>query len=292
MRTYYIYKATNKINGKSYIGQTIDYHTRIWQHRRCYEKEDCKFHDAIKKHGFDNFEWTVLETCQDEEEAIRLEKYYIEKFDSYRNGYNMNQGGVGGHNARAVVCLTLDGKFVKRYDSAGDAEKIDGFCNSDVLLSCKNSGRTCRKHIFMFEDEYKRYGARKYEKPEKQCMKSVIQCDKNGNLINKFKSVQEAAEKTGIRRSTISGAITGVYKSAGGFIFVYEKDFPIEDLSKYIKLKKGRKIAQVDIKSGKTIKVFDRISEAGKELGVNYKAIHKVLDKDNRTAYGYKWISQ
>ena len=52
MRTYYIYKATNKINGKSYIGQTVDYKTRLWQHRRCYEKEDCKFHDAIREFGF------------------------------------------------------------------------------------------------------------------------------------------------------------------------------------------------------------------------------------------------
>ena len=60
MRTYYIYKATNKVNGKSYIGQTVDYRRRLWQHRRCYEKEDCKFHDAIKEFGFDNFECEII----------------------------------------------------------------------------------------------------------------------------------------------------------------------------------------------------------------------------------------
>ena len=57
MRTYYIYKATNKINGKSYVGQTCDFHSRVWQHQRCYEKEDCDFHRAIKEFGFDNFSW-------------------------------------------------------------------------------------------------------------------------------------------------------------------------------------------------------------------------------------------
>ena len=60
----------------------------------------------------------------------------------------------------------------------------------------------------------------------------------------------------------------------------------------YTKLKKGRKIAQIDIKTNKVVKEYDRISDAGKALGVNYKVIHKVVDKPDRTAYGYKWISQ
>jgi hypothetical protein len=73
---------------------------------------------------------------------------------------------------------------------------------------------------------------------------------------------------------------------------VYENEFPIKDLSIYKIERKGRKIAQVNAKSGEIIKLFDRISDAGKELGVNYKSIHKVLDMPNRTAFGYKWISQ
>lgn len=44
--------------------------------------------------------------------------------------------------------------------------------------------------------------------------------------------------------------------------------------------------------TNKVVKEYDRISDAGKALGVNYKAIHKVVDKPDRTAYGYKWISQ
>lgn len=292
MRTYYIYKATNKINGKSYIGKTVDYQSRLWQHKRCYEKEKCKFHDAIQEFGFENFEWCILEICNDDKKADFLEKHYIEKYNSYRDGYNMNKGGVGGHNSRAVVCLSLDGSFIKRYDSAGDAEKEDGFYNSDVLLSCKSDHRTCKNHIFMFEDEYQKYGAKLYKKPKPQNMKRVIQCNKSGNLINKFNSVNEASERTGIRRSAISGSITGTYKSAGGYIFVYENDFPIKDLSKYQQKKKGRKIAQIDKNSGEIVKLFDRISDAGRELGVNYKAIHSVLDVKDRTAYGYKWVSQ
>ena len=293
MRTYYIYKATNKINGKSYVGQTCDFHSRVWQHQRCYEKEDCDFHRAIKEFGFDNFSWEIIETCESEDRACELEKYYIEKFNTYRDGYNMTKGGKGApyHNARAVVLLTLDGQYIKRYDSAMDAE-IDGFHNADVLLNCKGKRRQTKGYMFMFEDEYESNGAKTYRKPEPNGMRSVIQCDMEGNFIQKFKSLQEAARITGTNRTTISGVLSNTYKSANGYIFVYEEDFPIKDLSIYKKRKKGRKIAQVDAKSGEIIRVFDRISEAGEYLGVNYKAIHKVIDKEGRTAYGYKWISQ
>ena len=293
MKTYYIYKATNKINGKSYIGQTCDFKSRVWQHMRCYEKEDCTFHRALQKYGEENFTWEVLETCNTREESLRLERYYIEFFDTYHNGYNENRGGVGGHNARSVVMLTVDGKFVKRYDSACDAQK-DGFHDSDVLLCCKSTSRKqlCKGYMFMFEDEYLKNGARKYIKPLAINTKSVIQCDMDGNFIAKFRSVNEAAEKTGAYRPTISMVLCKKYKSANGFIFVYENEFPIKDLSIYKVERKGRKIAQVNAKSGEIIKLFDRISDAGKELGVNYKSIHKVLDMPNRTAYGYKWISQ
>lgn len=291
MRTYYIYKATNKVNGKSYIGQTCDLKTRIWQHWRCYEKEDCLFHRAIQKYGKENFEWEVLETCTEKEKATLLEKRYIAMYNTFHSGYNENKGGVGGHNARAVVCLEKDGKFVKRYDSASDAEK-DGFCNSDVLISCKDKKRLCKKHQFMFEDDYIKYGGRIYEKPKPSSMRSIIQCDMDGNFIAKYESVKKAAEETGANRTTISGVLTKTYKSANGFIFVHEEDFPIKDLSIYKKKKKGRKVAQVDANTGKIIKVFDRISEAGEELGVCYKAIQRVVDENERTAYGYKWISQ
>ena len=205
----------------------------------------------------------------------------------------MTKGGKGApyHNARAVVLLTLDGQYIKRYDSAMDAE-IDGFHNADVLLNCKGKRRQTKGYMFMFEDEYESNGAKAYRKPKPNGMRSIIQCDMEGNFIQKFKSLQEAARITGTNRTTISGVLSNTYKSANGYIFVYEEDFPIKDLSIYKKRKKGRKIAQVDAKSGEIIRVFDRISEAGEYLGVNYKAIHKVIDKEGRTAYGYKWISQ
>lgn len=291
MRTYYIYRATNKITQESYIGQTSNFRNRKWQHERCYEKEKCKFHDAIEKYGTNNFEWEILETCNTRKKALKLEKNYITLYDTYHSGYNENKGGVGGYNSIPVICLAKDGTFIKKYDSATEAEK-DGFCTSSVLTSCRSETRTDHGYIFMYEKDFQRYGSRKYTPPESTSMRSIIQCDNNGNFIQKFKSVQEASEVTGANRTTISGVLSKTYKSANGFIFVYEEDFPIKDLSDYQKRKKGRKVAQVNPDTGEILKVFNRISDAGKELGVCYKGIHKVIDKPDRTAFGYKWISQ
>lgn len=77
MRTYYIYRATNKITQESYIGQTSNFRNRKWQHERCYKKEKCKFHDAIEKYGTNNFEWEILETCDTRKKALKLERNYI-----------------------------------------------------------------------------------------------------------------------------------------------------------------------------------------------------------------------
>lgn len=294
MRTYYIYKVTNTINGKIYIGKTSQFKERKWQHERCYEKEDCRFHRAIKYYGKEKFNWEIIDEANSLEEAYELEKKYIKEFNSYHpNGYNMTKGGAGGSmwNARPVVRLTLDGEFVKRYDSAGEA-KTDGFHGSDVLLVCKGVNHSCKGYLFMFEDEYNECGARKYQPPKQKETAPIIQCDLNGNFIKEFPGATKASEETGACRTTISGVLTGHYKSANGFIFVYKDDFPIKDIEKYRHKKKGRKIVQINPETNEVIKVFDQIAKAGKELNVSYKAIHKVVDKPNRTAYGFKWISQ
>lgn len=293
MRTYYIYKATNKINGKIYIGQTVDFEKRKKEHELDRRNKNSIFHRAIDKYGIENFEWEIIDSFNSKYGSDYLERFYIELYKSYKpNGYNMTKGGDGGSmwNARPVVSFLLDGTFVKRYDSAEGA-RTDGFCGSDVLVSCKNPNRTTKGHVFMFEDDYKENGFRGYKKPDSVNMKAVIQCDKKGNFINRFKSIREASGKTGANRTTISGALTGTYKFANGFIFVYEEDFPIKDMSKYVVRKKGRRVAQVDVESGLILKIYDRIADAGRELCVSYKAIHKVVDLEGRTAYGYKWIS-
>ena len=94
-----IYQATNKINGKYYIGKTIrTLKERKWRHYYdTFKKESqCYFHRAIRKYGKENFEWKVICKCNNEKELNETEIYYIKKLNSSEeNGYNLTQGGDG-----------------------------------------------------------------------------------------------------------------------------------------------------------------------------------------------------
>ena len=90
-----IYKATNKIDGKCYIGQTI-HSLKRRKTDHLWSKDNCYFHNAIQKYGWNNFEWKVIEECSSEEELNEMEFHYIKQYNSFRpNGYNLTMGGRG-----------------------------------------------------------------------------------------------------------------------------------------------------------------------------------------------------
>ena len=87
-----IYKVTNKINGKVYIGQSVDIGRRWRQHMTA--EDDIYFHKAIQKYGVENFEWEVIEQCK-KKDLDEREIYWIEYYDSFNKGYNCTRGGDG-----------------------------------------------------------------------------------------------------------------------------------------------------------------------------------------------------
>lgn len=90
----YIYKITNKINGKVYIGQTINLNDRWKHYRNLHCKSQPKIYNALKKYGVDSFLFTVIDDAQDIETLNFLEEIYIACFDSIETGYNSRPGGL------------------------------------------------------------------------------------------------------------------------------------------------------------------------------------------------------
>lgn len=103
-----IYKITNLLNGKSYIGQSKNIENRWRNHRWRYkykEREHLFLYQAMRRYGIENFSFEVLEECN-EEDLDALEIKYIEQYRSFPDGYNMTGGG-NGHRGRP---MTPEGK--------------------------------------------------------------------------------------------------------------------------------------------------------------------------------------
>lgn len=99
----FIYKITNKVNGKVYIGQTR-YTVEFRWRQHIHKKDNTHFHNAIRKYGVDNFIVETLEEC-DYKDLNSKEIFYIAKYDSFKKGYNSTLGGDGNR------ILILDDKY-------------------------------------------------------------------------------------------------------------------------------------------------------------------------------------
>lgn len=100
-----IYKITNKINKKSYIGQSIDITTR-WRRHKNYPIENSKYplYKAFQKYGIENFDFEIIEECPIAD-LDKKEIFYIQKFNAFYNGYNQTQGGSGTRGFEIKISL-------------------------------------------------------------------------------------------------------------------------------------------------------------------------------------------
>ena len=102
MGIYSIYKATNVITGKHYIGFTSrPLEERKRQHINSSKRIKSKFYASANKHGWDNFEWSIIYQSKENVRPLKshilaeMEPYFIVEYDSYYNGYNSTKGGEG-----------------------------------------------------------------------------------------------------------------------------------------------------------------------------------------------------
>lgn len=99
MKIYEIYKVTNTITNKIYIGYTsIGIENRLHKHNtNALSGGQTKFYNSIRKYGIDKFYWIVIDSSDNEKDIQEKEKFWINYYDSFNNGYNMTLGGDGGN---------------------------------------------------------------------------------------------------------------------------------------------------------------------------------------------------
>lgn len=170
----YIYKIQNLINGNVYIGQTVKpVEKRFQQHRNNYDKpyfSQLILYKAFKKYGLNNFSFEALEKV-DNDKLDEREKYWIDYYDSYKNGYNMTLGGRSVELYKWDLQEILDLYYLHK--SARKVAEIIGCDHStiDHLLNTNNVPR--------------------YSRGEQ--LNKIVCLEKQGK-VEKFNSTREAAQ--------------------------------------------------------------------------------------------------
>ena len=203
----YIYKITNSINQKSYIGKTVQTIEKRWKE---HIKDSRKYvnrplYRAFNKYGIENFSIDLIEEV-DIRELSNKEIYWIEYYHTYSNGYNATLGGDG----KILYDYDLIAQLIQNGLTSKEISKEIG-CSLDIIHLVANKYNLSINSVNLFT----------------QKSKKVQQYDKYGILINEFNSYAEAARwlednnyvtgnLNGVR-SHIGDVCKGKRKTAYGF---------------------------------------------------------------------------
>lgn len=203
----YVYKITNDINGKIYIGKTYNsIEKRFKEHCKDRLKRRCEqrpLYSAMNKYGIEHFHIELLEETTNPEER---EKYWIEYYGSFKNGYNATTGGDGKPYVDIDIIISLweEGKTIK------EIHDITGYDKKTIAIHLKNNNiSSC-----MIQN-----------RAQERKRKVVLQLNKNTNeIINVFQSINAAAESINKHSYHISEACNGKRKTAYGYKWKFKEE--------------------------------------------------------------------
>lgn len=249
----YIYKITNQINGKLYIGLTTkDRPTdRYSQHRylaRHPEQEskmnqNSALHNAMRKYGIDNFTFEVIEEVPDDIDLNDREKYWINFYHTYVkdplcNGYNLTEGGEG----------------------------TPGFSRPQSIEE-REKRKQSNKQFYI-------------DNPEAR--------EQLSERTKKLWENEEYRKKVTESNQKFYAEHPDIFKGENNPF--YGKKHTEESLAKIKEAAKKRqkKLIQLDKDTLEELQIFDGVKEAEKFLGVSHGWLSKAA-RQNKIAYGYRW---
>lgn len=324
MRSYDVYKITNKVNNKVYIGITSKGISARWKEHIYSAEHGCPFklHNAIRKYGKENFSIELIDFCNSWEELTEKEQYYISEYKSLQDkfGYNMTEGG--------------DGTFGRTHSEETKEKIRQKAIGREVTEATRLKLSKAGKVITEAREAYRNSGNIGSSR-----RKPVLQYTKDGYFIAEYCGVNEASRLTGIHVTTLSNALKNrnvIGSKVNPYIWVYKEDYPnvpetvpaslfakdpdwrptiseacrkadlesrknrkVTEKQKHIAIENGLKVAkainQYD-KDGNMIREYVSIIEASRESGCDRRGIQRQLqnpiDPNNKRAWNnakYIW---
>jgi len=222
-----VYKITNTINNKCYIGITKNTFRKRYNHRDDWwnaPSVNSLIKSSVKKYGNENFKVDILEKCKNEELEER-EKYYIKINNSFvPNGYNLTTGGNYRYKVSISSKLKNSKTNKKRYKNGAKT------WNKGKKLSKEHINRIIEVKKKKFKNgelvpwnKGKKIGpmSRQAAKNSAEAHKKPVSCfDKNGKFIKKYPGSVDT-KIDGFNPTQVTGCCKGRNKSHKGFIFKY-----------------------------------------------------------------------
>ena len=188
-----IYAIQNNINGKLYIGQSIDIERRWKDEQTCKGAVNDYLTRSFEKYGIQNFSFYIIEECK-KEDLNNREKFYIKLYHSLDNefGYNLTSGG--------------DSQYSRPYQKISEEHK------KKISLANKGRKRTLEE----------------IEKMKTTKQKNLLESHKidiwcyETNIT--YHSIEECIEKLGIRKDSLFRCLRKAQESANGFHICYDSE--------------------------------------------------------------------
>lgn len=227
-----MYNASNYIvymhifpNNKVYIGITCQKPEYRWRNGNGYKPKKpntSRIYNAIQKYGWDNIKHIILFKDLTLHEANQKESELIKLYDSTNKnkGYNIAYGGD---------CRTLPQETRKKISNSRKGNNY-GYIGEHAPMYGKHHSEKTKQKISQYQSNHNNpfYGKHHSEKTKQKIRenenincKEILQINKKGEIINKFQSIHQASQITGVNRQGISFCANGKYKTSGGYLWEF-----------------------------------------------------------------------
>lgn len=292
LMNYIVYKTTNLINGKVYVGVHYTNPDIFDGYIGCgVSKKDKKkktklgFPAAVRKYGYENFQRETLFVFPDSKEGCdaaydKEAEIVNEIWVKSDKNYNLVVGGkmrVYENLKKKIAQYTLDGVFIRSWSSISDAQR-------DLMISGISATLTgVNKSAGGFQWKY-------YENEDpipaiKPKEKTVYQFDLQGNLVKVWKSAFEASKtfaNSNSARTTINECCRGERKQGFGYFWSFKNKFEYRPKVEVLAVARYND-------DGVFQESYSSVAEAAKEFSVDTSAIYMAISGKNKRCKGWRW---
>lgn len=228
-----VYKITNLINNKAYIGSTNNFDRRMDEHIKASQQKSKQSYNyplqkALRKYGVENFSFEIIENDILEQDIAQKEKMYIQQFNTLVNiGHGYNQTTCTDCALRdpsvhqkilqqvsvPVAWVDEQENIIQLFDSLHAAARFEGSNNISTTIKqiCEGVHHAIHGHIYRY------YKDGKVIVPEQQLSRKRYKSICGISIYNKddivfYNSVSEASRQENVARSSLSHCIAGSHR--------------------------------------------------------------------------------